>query len=133
MAESFSPPVDLPNSEQAEQRNSAYKFLRSAIESSPDATLDRRLLGLSGVLIGLGDKGQAVQVINEVIDKGTFFAGFEHKYGQEVVGKLLYLAGDTARAKEFLLERKSSFTNSSFSSDDSEDLIFMSKHLMSAE
>lgn len=94
-------PVDS-NLSEVENQSDAFTFLRAAIESDPSAPLDDRLLGLSGILINLGQKDKAIKIIDEVINRGAFLSRYENKQGYAIVGRLLGDAGDIRRAKEML-------------------------------
>lgn len=94
-------PVDTDLSEVENERD-VFTFLRAAIESDPSAPLDDRLLGLSGILINLGQKDKAIKIIDEVINRGAFFSRYENKQGYAIAGRLLGDAGDIRRAREML-------------------------------
>jgi tetratricopeptide (TPR) repeat protein len=90
------------------QDQQVYAFLRSAIESDPAAPLEDRLLGLSGVLVAIGQKAQAIKVIDEVVSRQTQDGKELTSIGLTNVGLMYSDAGEAVKAREYIKKAEES-------------------------
>jgi len=88
--------------EQVSSNEQAYKFLRGIVEENPETSYEQRLLFLGNSLTQTGQYDQAMEVIQEVIDRGIYSYERDEYHAHLQLAEAAKKAGNANLSKKHL-------------------------------